>query len=87
MPVRVLAADAVRDLERAHPLPEVVILGTRVLYEVCYDDRWAASGARRIDDPAVISQAAAEMTELWRQAEPLPTYFKREITPLPPPMS
>jgi hypothetical protein len=50
MPVRVLAADAVRDLEHRHPLPEVVILGTRVLYEVCYDDRWAASGARRIDD-------------------------------------
>jgi hypothetical protein len=87
MPVRVLAAGAVRDLERAHPLPEVVILGTRVLYEVCYDDRWAACGARRIDDPAVISQAAAEMAKLWRQAEPLPTYFEREIAPLPPPMS
>jgi len=87
MPARVLAAGAVRDHERAHPLPEIVILGTRVLYEICYDDRRAARGARRIDDPAVISQAAAEMAELWRQAEPLPTYFKREIAPLPPPMS
>ena len=87
MPVRVLAADAVRDLERGLPLPEVVILGTRVLYEVCYHNSWTARGARRIDDPAVISQAAAEMAELWRQAEPLSAYFKREIAPLPPPIS
>lgn len=85
MPVRVLATDAVRDLEHAHPLPEVVIVGSRVLYEVCYDDTWAACGARRIDDPAVIGQASAEMAELWREAEPLPTYFEREIAPLPPP--
>jgi hypothetical protein len=87
MPVRILAADAVRDLERGFPLPEVVILGTRVLYEVCYDASWTACGARRINDPAVITQAATEMAELWRQAEPLPTYFKREIAPLPPPIS
>jgi hypothetical protein len=87
MPVRVLAADAVRDFERELPLPEVVILGTRVLYEVCYDDQWAAHGARRIDDPVVISHAAADMAELWRQAEPLSAYFKREIAPLPPPVS
>lgn len=87
MPVRVLTADAVRDLEHGLPLPELVILGTRVLYEVCYDDNWTACGARRIDDPAVISEAAADMTKLWRQAEPLPAYFKREIAPLPPPAS
>jgi hypothetical protein len=87
MPVRILAADAVRDLEYDLPLPEVVILGTRVMYEVCYDDRWAARGARRIDDPAVINQAVAEIAELWHRAEPLSAYFKREIAPLPPPVS
>lgn len=85
MPVRVLAADAIRDLERVNPLPEVVIVGSRVLYEVCYDDTWAACGARRIDDPAVIGQAVAEIAELWRKAEPLSAYFEREIAPLPPP--
>jgi hypothetical protein len=87
MPVHVLHADAVRDLERVRPLPEVVIVGTRVLYEVCYDDKWAACGARRVDDPMVIRQAAAEMAELWRTGEPLLTYFKREIALLQPPMA
>jgi hypothetical protein len=87
MPVRVLAADAVRDLEHELPLPEIVILGTRVLYEVCYDDQWAARGARRIDDPGVISQSAVEIAELWQRAEPLSVYFEREIAPLPPSVS
>lgn len=86
MPVRVLSAGAVRDRERVRPLPEVVIVGSRVLYEVCYDEGWAACGARRIDDPAVISAAAAEVAELWREAEPVPAFFKREIVPLPPPV-
>jgi hypothetical protein len=85
MPVRVLPADEIRDLEHDQPLPEVVIVGGQALFEVCYDERWAARGARRIDDPRVIRQAAAEMARLWATAEPLPEYFAREIAPLPPP--
>jgi hypothetical protein len=85
MPIRVLDATSVRDLEGIGQLPELVFLGDQVLYEVQYDSQWTATGARRIVDHDVIQQAAAEMAALWTEAEPLATYFAREITPLPPP--
>src|SRR5258707_10261906 len=71
MPIRVLHADQAGDLEREQPLPEVVVVGDQVLYKVRYDEQWTACGARRIDDPKVIRQAAAEIAGLWASAEPL----------------
>lgn len=50
MPIRVLDADEIRDYEHGQQLPELVIVGEQALFEVQYDDRWAACGARRIDD-------------------------------------
>ena len=87
MPVRVLDVSQVRYLESDGPLPEVVILGDQVLYDVQYDSQWSACGARRITDRDVIQQAAAEMGGLWAKAEPLAAYFAREIAQLPPPFS
>jgi hypothetical protein len=85
MPIRVLDAARVGNLERTGSLPEVVIVGDHVLYEVCYDDQWSACGARRIGDPDTIQRASAEIAGLWAEAEPLPAFFSREIVPLPPP--
>lgn len=85
MPIRVIDANLVRDREQAEPLPEVIVVGSQVLFEVRYDDTWAARGARRIDDPDVIAQVGGELAALWRQGEPLVDYFAREIAPLPPP--
>lgn len=84
-PVRVLDAGSVRHLEADGPLPELVIVGHEVLYEVQYDSEWAACGARRITDREAIESAAEELAALWTAAEPLPSYFDREITPLPAP--
>ncbi len=83
--MRVIDAERVRHLERTEPLPEVVVLGDRVLYEVRYDDTWAACGARRIDDPTLIGQGRQKIASLYEQGEPLLDYFTREIAPLPPP--
>lgn len=83
--IRVLPAAAVRHLERTWPLPEVVLLGSEVLYEVRYDSTGTLSGARRIDDPVVIAACRAEISVLYDQAEDLLTYFQREIARLPPP--
>ncbi len=82
-PVRVLDASQVKDLERDQQLPELVVLGHLVLFEVCYDENWAGCGARRIDDPEVIRRAAGEIAQMWAKAEPLAGYFAREIAPLP----
>lgn len=85
MPVRTLSASEITDLEDGLPLPEIVIVGNEALYDVQYDARWAACGARRITDHDAIREATAEMSRLWDQAEPLASYYAREIAPLPPP--
>ncbi|GAA4615132.1 hypothetical protein GCM10023195_66480 [Actinoallomurus liliacearum] len=83
--IRVLDAHKVRHLEADHLLPEIVILGDRVLFEVLYDPHGTAYGARRIDDSDVIRAAASEVADLYAAAEPLLDYFAREIATLPPP--
>ncbi|MEV5751556.1 DUF6879 family protein [Actinoallomurus sp. NPDC052308] len=83
--LRVLDASAVRRLETERLLPEIVVLGNRVLFEVRYDAQGTAYGARRIDDPVVVAEAGRELAGLHAVAEPLLDYFAREITPLAPP--
>jgi uncharacterized protein DUF6879 len=84
--LRVLPAEAVRAWEGTGPLPEVVVLGHQVLFEVLYDADGTVIGARRIDEPEVIQACIAELAALYAGAEPLLDYFDREIAPLPPPM-
>lgn len=83
--LRVIDESEVRHLEADRLLPEVVILGDRVLFEVLYDADGTAYGARRIDDPKAIKEAGREVADLYARAEPLLDYFAREIAPLPPP--
>lgn len=83
--IRVVDAEKVRVRETKGLLPEVVVLGDRVLFEVVYDATGTAEGARRIDDPHVIRAAAAEIAELHEAGEPLLQFYRREIEPLPPP--
>lgn len=84
--LRVIDASSVRYLEADRLLPEIVILGDRVLFEVLYDVEGTAYGARRIDDPRVITEAGREVADLYAAAEPLLDYFAREIAPLPAPV-
>lgn len=83
--LRVLDAGRVRDLEQDRPLPELLVHGDQVLYQVRYDEHWTPCGARRIDDPDVVRPAQEEIAQLWAQGEPLLDYFERVIAPLPPP--
>ncbi|GAA2097133.1 DUF6879 family protein [Actinomadura alba] len=83
--LRTLDVSQVSDLECDEQLPEVVVIGDRVLYEVRYDAQWKPIGARRIDDVGVIGQTCEEISWLYGTGEPLLQYFDREIAPLPPP--
>jgi hypothetical protein len=83
--IKVLDARDVSHLEAERPLPELLVLGTSTLYEVLYDETGNLSGARRMDEPAVITACRRELAELFGKAEDLLTYFQREIEPLPPP--
>ncbi|GAA4584012.1 hypothetical protein GCM10023194_22850 [Planotetraspora phitsanulokensis] len=82
---RVLPASAVRWLERAAPLPELVILGPDLMYEVLYDRAGAHTGGRRITDMSLIEECVGIMAELYGAAEDLLDHYEREVAPLPPP--
>lgn len=83
--IRVLDASLVRHLESRTVLPELVILGKQVMYEVRYDAAGDHCGARRIEDTAAVSACHREIAELYAKGEDLLSYFDREIAPLPPP--
>lgn len=82
----VLPAAELAPLETRRQLPEVVIIGSRVLYEVRYLSDWTPSGAKRVNAPQAISTAAAEIARLFRKGEPLLDFFEREVAPLPAPV-
>lgn len=81
----VLRADELSSLESRAQLPEVVVIGKRVLYEVQYLPDWTPCGARSIKEPHIIRTAAAEIADLYRRGEPLLDFFEREVAPLPAP--
>lgn len=83
--IRVLDASRVRTLEADHQLPEIVILGEAVLYEVLYDPNGLHYGGRRIDSRNVIAACRREAAALYDQGEDLLPFFEREIAVLPPP--
>lgn len=84
--LRVIASEALGRFEQRRPVPEIVILGDRVMYEVLYDRSGASRGARRIDEPDIIAACRSDLAGLFGRAEPLLTFFDREIAALPAPV-
>ncbi|MEV4294459.1 DUF6879 family protein [Microbispora rosea] len=83
--IRVLGAPAVAPLETRGPLPELVVFGPGLLYEVRYDEIGAAVGARRVTDTAVVAPCLSALASLYDEGEDLLPFFDREVAPLPPP--
>lgn len=83
--IRVLDAREIADLERDAPLPEVVVLGSSVMYAVIYDEELKGAGARRFTDPGHIATTVTEFESLYRKGEEFSEFFEREIAPLGPP--
>ncbi|WP_412518592.1 hypothetical protein K8Z49_11115 [Actinomadura madurae] len=81
----VLPAAELASLETRRQLPEVVVLGRRVLYEVRYLPDWTPAGAKRVNGEYVISTATAEISRLFQKGESLLDFFEREVAPLPAP--
>ncbi|WP_103529664.1 DUF6879 family protein [Streptomyces sp. SM12] len=83
--IRVITPAALAGLEPEGPLPEVVVLGDRVLYEVVYTERGALDGAVRHVDPELIACWSGFVEELYAAGEDLLVWFGREVSHLPPP--
>ncbi|WP_109001338.1 DUF6879 family protein [Streptomyces rishiriensis] len=83
--IRILDADDISNIEQSHPVPEAVILGDVVLYEVIYDEAGNAAGARKYTDRSLIRETNAGFDALYERGEGFHDFFDREIAPLAPP--
>ncbi|MER6915785.1 DUF6879 family protein [Streptomyces sp. NPDC000594] len=83
--IRVIPADAIGGIEKRLLLPEVVILGDQVLYDVVYRDTGETEGAVRFTDPELIGPWVSFIEGFFAVGEDMLTYFDRVVAPLPPP--
>jgi uncharacterized protein DUF6879 len=85
--IRVVGPKPIRELERDGPLPELVNVGDRTLYEIRYDERGIADGAVRYEDPELVDRFRETCRELYEGGEDLRAFFDREVAHLPPPLA
>lgn len=83
--IRVVHASAISAFEPSGPLPELVSLGGRVLYQTQYNERAEPDGAVRCADSDVVSTYEAFTRGLYEAGEDVESYFARAIAHLPPP--
>lgn len=75
--IRVLPPEAVASIEAHAPVPEVIVLGDEIVYEVRYDEEGIVSGAKLITDPSVAGSCRSELAMFWQRAEDLHGFIDR----------
>ncbi|MFD9890672.1 DUF6879 family protein [Amycolatopsis sp. NPDC059027] len=85
--MRVVREDQVRQFEKHQMLPEMVTLGSDVMYDLVYDDAGRQQGGIRIVDRAVIARCQRFIADLYAVGEDAESFFQREIAGLAPPLS
>lgn len=83
--IRVIDGAAVTDLERDEVLPEVFIIGRKVIYQVLYTENGELEGAIKSEDPALIRHWTTNVRRLYDDGEDLATFFARKIAGRRPP--
>lgn len=84
--VRIVTAEKVADAEKTQPLPEIVVLGSRTLYNVLYTDNGRPLGAIRFTEQQQVHAWERYIRSLYDAGEDIASYFAREIAPLPAPV-
>ncbi|WP_330173543.1 hypothetical protein OG875_08110 [Streptomyces sp. NBC_01498] len=85
--VRVVSAESVAAAEGPRPLPEVVILGGRTLFNVLYSGTGHPQGAIRFTRPDVVAAWEHFVASLYASGEDIASYFARSVAHLPAPTS
>lgn len=83
--IRVVDSGRVRMLEHPGLLPEVVVLGGQVLYEIVYTDAGIPDGAVRFTDAATVEKWTAFIRALYSEGQDVLSYFDDHVAHLPPP--
>ncbi|MGW5053391.1 DUF6879 family protein [Actinokineospora sp. NPDC004072] len=76
---RVLDAREVADHERHSILPEVIVLGDHVVYELLYDETGLQEGGIRHTGSAVAARCREFIRALYGKGEEISRFFAREI--------
>ncbi|MFE2942555.1 DUF6879 family protein [Streptomyces sp. NPDC059255] len=84
--VRIVTADKVADSEKARQLPEIVVMGSRTLYNILYTDNGRPLGAIRFTDRRKVHDWEHYIRSLYEAGEDIASFFSREIAPLPAPV-
>jgi hypothetical protein len=85
MPVRIVQGREVAPFESEGPLPEIVVLGGQVLYEVRYSDSGALEGGVRYTDGSSVEAWECFTRELFEKGEDITSYMDRYAGRLPAP--
>jgi hypothetical protein len=80
--VRVVTAEQVCDREQQGQLPEIVTLGTNVMYQLLYDDDGLQLGGIRYADRDLIRRWQRIIQDLYAVGENIVSFFEREVVPL-----
>ncbi|MDX3225567.1 hypothetical protein PV419_07600 [Streptomyces sp. ME19-01-6] len=83
--VRVVTPAALGTLETPGLLPEVVVVGGQILYQVVYTEAGVLDGAIRFTDAELTKRWESFIKELYEAGEDLLSYFERRVAHLPPP--
>ncbi|MEV6818470.1 DUF6879 family protein [Nocardiopsis dassonvillei] len=77
--IRVIGPQTIAHLEEEEEVPEVLTLGDQVTYRIRYDADGVLAGSVRHTDPALTVRCSEQIAALYRDAEPLETFFPREV--------
>ncbi|MGH3869500.1 MAG: DUF6879 family protein [Pseudonocardiaceae bacterium] len=83
--IRIAPVGALASYEANGPMPEALVVGSVVMYEILYNKNGAPCGSRRITDPEAIARSREEIEQLYVAGEDFMSFFNREIAHLPPP--
>ncbi|MFF7656862.1 DUF6879 family protein [Streptomyces sp. NPDC007983] len=83
--IRIVRAEQVAASESTGPLPEMVVLGGRALFQVLYTEAGVANGAIRYTDPDLVERWENYIKALYAAGEDVIPYFDREVAHLDPP--
>ncbi|MDT0548882.1 MULTISPECIES: DUF6879 family protein [Streptomyces] len=83
--IRVVSPERVRFLEKEAPLPELLTLGERAVYEIRYTQQGVLDGAIHYSDTETTDRCRAFIRDLYDSGEDLIPYFDENTRHLPPP--
>ncbi|KOV81389.1 DUF6879 family protein [Nocardia sp. NRRL S-836] len=83
---RILPVREIARFEEKNPLPELVTLGDDVMYEILYDENGRLRGGVLYTGTSPVVRCREFIKRLYEKAEPISTYFTREVESLGPPL-